>query len=130
MAVNCFCHNPVFHHLADKLLDEDGIKKVSDAMGKASDEECRTVSVMYTGGIIRPMKNGVANQVDAIGFHSGKVVAAGSVSEVTTQMDSLGATYATTELPNGHTLLPGLIEPHVRIVPTAMMMAWNDFGPF
>ena len=130
MAVNCFCHNPVFHHLADKLLDEDGIKKVSDAMGKASDEECRTVSVMYTGGIIRPMKNGVANQVDAIGFHSGKVVAAGSVSEVTTRMVSLGATYTTIELPDDHALLPGLIEPHVHVVATAMMMAWNDFSPF
>ena len=50
------CHNPVFQYLADTLLDEDGIKKVSDAMGEASDLEYQPESVMYAGGVIRPMK--------------------------------------------------------------------------
>ena len=130
MAESCFCHNPVFQFLADTLLDKDGIQQVSDAMGKAGDLECQPVSVMYTGGVIRPMKDGVVNQVGAIGFHNGHVVAAGSVSEVKIRMDSLGVTYTTTELANDNALLPGLIEPHVHIVPTAMMMAWNDFSPF
>ena len=128
--IACGCHNPVSQFLADTLLDKDGIQQVSDAMGKAGDLECQPVSVMYTGGVIRPMKNGVANQVDAIGFHNGHVVAAGSVSEVKIRMDSLGVTYTTTELANGNALLPGLIEPHVHIVPAAMMMAWHDFSPF
>ena len=130
MTETCHCHNPVFQLLADTLLDEDGIKKTSEAMGVAGDLECQPVSVMYTGGVIRPMKNGAVDQVDAIGFHSGKVVAAGSESEVTTQMDNLGKTYTTIKLSNGQTLLPGLIEPHVHIVATAMTMAWNDFSPF
>ena len=130
MAESCCCHNPVSQFLADTLLDKDGIQQVSDAMGKAGDLECQPVSVMYTGGVIRPMKNGVANQVDAIGFHNGHVVAAGSVSEVKIRMDSLGVTYTTTELANGNALLPGLVEPHVHIVPAAMMMAWHDFSPF
>ena len=130
MAETCHCHNPVFQLLADTLLDEDGIKKTSEAMGEAGDLECQPVSVMYTGGVIRPMKNGNVHQVDAIGFHSGKVVAAGPESKVKSQMDHLGETYATIKLANGQTLLPGLIEPHVHIVATAMTMAWNDFSPF
>lgn len=33
-------------------------------------------------------------------------------------------------LEHDQTLLPGLIEPHVHIVPTAMTMSWLDLSPF
>ncbi|WP_337735820.1 amidohydrolase [Photobacterium sp. MCCC 1A19761] len=90
-----------------------------------------TTSVMYSGGIIRPMIDGCTDTVEAIGFDGGKVVAVGSVAEVSVQMRALGMH------PDNHillkekqTLLPGLIEPHVHIVPTALTMGWLDLGPY
>lgn len=94
-------------------------------------DETRPVSVMYTGGTIRPMIGGSASKVDAIGFHDGKVVAVGSSDKVKAAMDSLNTQYSTRNLDNGKkTLLPGLIEPHVHIVYTATFMSWEDYGPF
>ena len=89
-------------------------------------------SIMYTGGTIRPLAGGVVETVvEAIGFHGGKVVAAGSKSDVTAEMNSVAGKYIVEELSKGQTLLPGLIEPHVHIVSTALTTAdWNDIGPF
>ena len=88
------------------------------------------VTVIYTGGIIRPIAEGSMSKVDAIGFHDGKVVTAGSLDQVKKEMGSLGVSYSTVQLSDGQTLIPGMIEPHVHIVSTAITMAWNDFGPF
>ena len=87
-------------------------------------------TVMYTGGIIRPIAEGSMSKVDAIGFHDGKVVTAGSLKQVKEKMDGLGVSYSTVQLSDSQTLIPGMIEPHVHIVSTAITMAWNDFGPF
>ena len=88
------------------------------------------VTMMYTGGTIRALVGGSIDQVDAIGFHDGKVHAVGSRDYVKTKMESLQTHYQEIPLPNGHALIPGLIEPHVHIVPTAIFSTWNDFGPF
>lgn len=129
--LHCTCLNPVWKHLENNLIDEDVIQKLSDST-KETKKVSEPVSVMYTGGTIRPLKGGTVEKiVKAIGFHDGKVVAAGSKDEVAAQLDSLSVNYAKIELSKGQTLLPGLIEPHVHIVPTAMIMAGcNDFGPF
>ena len=127
--VHCTCHNPVWKYLEDTLFTEEVIKQFRESMGeKISASE--PVSIMYTGGTIRPVKDGKMDTVEAIGFHDGRVVAMGSKSEVLARMNGLGVKYAQVALRDGHTLLPGFIEPHVHIVPTAMMMGWNDFGPF
>ena len=126
--MHCICHNPVWNYFGDTLFsDESVIKQISDLKRDVSVEP---VSVMYTGGTIRPIIGGSMNKVDAIGFHGGQVVASGSKANVTAQMDTLGTSYATIELSDGLTLLPGLIEPHVHIVLTAIMKGWHDFGPF
>lgn len=130
--VYCSCLNLVWKFLEDNLINQDVIDKLSK-LDKGAKKECvsEPVSVMYTGGIIRPLKGGTVDVVvQAIGFHNGKVVAAGSKDEVVARMDSLSGNYATIELSKGQTLLPGLIEPHVHVVPTAAMAGWNDFGPF
>lgn len=88
-----------------------------------------STTVMYTGGTIRPIIEGSVAKVDAIGFHDGKVDAVGSLDYVKTMMDSLNTSYLTVNL-STETLIPGMIEPHVHIVPTAFFMGWNDFGPF
>ena len=79
-----------------------------------------------------PCFRGSADKVvEAVGFHDGKVVAAGNKGDVVGKMESVAGSYTTCELSKGQTLLPGLIEPHVHIVSTALITAgWNDFGPF
>ncbi len=85
-------------------------------------------SVMYTGGIIRPIVDGKVDKVEAIGFHDGKVNAVGTEAYVMAKMSGLNPTHH--RLPDGHTLLPGLIAPHLHIVAKAILSSWNDFGPF
>ena len=87
-------------------------------------------TMMYTGGTIRALVGGSIDKVDAIGFHDGKVHAVGSQDYVKNKMDSLQTHCQNISLPDGHALIPGLIEPHVHIVPTAVFMTWNDFSPF
>lgn len=127
----CTCLNPAWKYLEGNLITKDVIQTLSASM-KGSKVRCdsQPVSIMYTGGTIRPLMGGkVEETVKAIGFHDGRVVAAGSKARVVAQMGK--RVYETVELTEGQTLLPGLIEPHVHIVATAMMMAgWNDFGPF
>ena len=87
-------------------------------------------TIMYTGGMIRALVGGCTDKVEAIGFHDGKVHAVGSRDYVKTKMERLQTCYQEISLPNGQALIPGLIEPHVHIIPTAIFMTWNDFGPF
>ena len=129
--MDCVCYNPVWKYFGDTVFsDKARIKQISDSTKVKSDATPDPVSVMYTGGTIRPIIGGSMSKVDAIGFHDGQVVASGSKAHVMAEMDKLGTKYSTVELSNGLTLLPGLIEPHVHIVPTAMMIGWHNFGPF
>ena len=103
--MHCICHNPVWKYFGDTLFSNEAIiKQISDLKRDASVDP---VSVMYTGGTIRPIIGGSISKVDAIGFHGGQVVALGSKADVVAQMDNLGTSYATIELSDGLTLLPG-----------------------
>ena len=129
--MHCICFNRVWKYLGDTLFSDEAVmKQISDTKEEEVDFSAEPISVMYTGGTIRPVVDGAIDKVDAIGFHGGRVVALGSKSDVIAEMDNLGTKYTTVELSDGQTLLPGLIEPHLHIVPTAMMMGWHDFGPF
>ena len=132
--VRCNCLNPAFKYLENKLITAENIAKLFARARKVdrSLHGSEPVSIMYTGGTIRPLKDGNVDMVvESIGFHDGKVAAVGSKEEVTTKMDTLGVNYTTAKLFEGQTLLPGMIEPHVHIISTAMILtAWNDFGPF
>ncbi|UXI03041.1 amidohydrolase [Photobacterium sp. TY1-4] len=127
----CACHNPLWtsfagHHSSLGNSADTGAGKV-----QSPEDLLPTTSVMYSGGIIRPMIDGSTDTVEAIGFDGGKVAVVGSIAEVSVQMRALGMH------PDNHivlqekqTLLPGLIEPHVHIVPTALTMGWLDMGPY
>lgn len=123
----CGCNNPFF----------DVIKSISDAWPDMDTLAVKplpdVMNVMYVagaGGKIRPMLKGNVATVESIGFYDGKVVALGEIDSVAVAMSSKGSDYQTIELSNGQTLLPGLIEPHVHIVPSALMNGFADFGVF
>ena len=96
--------------------------------GQATAQQAQTL--MISGGIIRPMTGGSTNTVEAIGIANGSVVVTGTLNTVTTYMDQYYPGYKTKQLTGTQTLLPGLIEPHVHIVPTAIMTGWIDVSPF
>lgn len=125
---HCGCHNPMWKELEDKLFDKEVIDKIP--WDNSEKDESYSISAIYKGGTIRPMINGEVNIVEAIGMHNGKVVATGSEQDVIQAMKELSINFLTIELEEGQTLLPGLIEPHVHIVPTALMMGWHNFGAF
>lgn len=66
------------------------------------------LSIVYTGGTIRPLACGVIDKVEAMGIHNGKVVACGTKSQVICQMNALGIEYKMKELSCGQTLMPGM----------------------
>lgn len=141
---HCGCHNPIFDLFTKKPVDEKDECGLSKKMLNLLRSECpeqnklekdyKIETRIYHGGNIRPMINGI-EKVDAIGFASGKVIALGDFEYVKKKISKYlkknrinKLTHKQViKLKNNETLLPGLIEPHVHIVPTAMTMGkeWN-----
>jgi len=125
---HCACSNPVLKLLKDELFTPENFEQLPQQ--RITERKEQTEPFMVTGGTIRPMVNGAVDTVEAIGFANGVVVATGSEAEVTAFMQANFPGYTTRELEKGNTLLPGLIEPHIHLVPTAMLMGWTDLGAF
>ncbi len=128
----CSCHGPAWKFLEDFLSKNERLCSTAGKK-KIADPDLKPASIMYSGGTIRPITNGNANEtVDAIGFYDGRVLAVGCKDKVEKAMNEVAADcYVHHSLENGQTLLPGLIEPHVHIVLNASLSAgWNDFSPF
>ncbi|QWT40612.1 amidohydrolase [Dickeya dadantii] len=79
------------------------------------------------GGTILTLENGQNASVEAMGIQDGTIVATGSYDYVKTQMPP-----GTQEriLSGSQTLIPGLIEPHVHIIPTAVLGLATNVSPF
>ncbi|NRA52962.1 MAG: amidohydrolase [Gammaproteobacteria bacterium] len=129
----CACHNPGWNALAKRLFTPQNIAELAEQLAPVIEPESLilTACVMYSGGTIRPMIGGNTANVEAVGFANGQVAAVGSKYDVSAKMKALGMQ------PENHfilkpdeTLLPGFIEPHVHIVPTALTMGWHNFGAF
>ncbi|MGH1517961.1 amidohydrolase [Chryseobacterium sp. JK1] len=125
---HCSCNNPVLEILKEEIFSAENLTKINPGSGKPSHEKPQTL--MITGGIIRPMINGSTDTVEAIGISEGNIVITGKKSDVKDHMDKYYPGYETKELASRQALLPGLIEPHVHMVPTAMMQGWLDVSPF
>ncbi|WP_434391607.1 amidohydrolase [Melittangium boletus] len=108
--------------LEKELFQPELLNALSKSLQPAT--SATPASLLITGGTIRPLINGSTETVEALGIHGGKVVAAGTLAAVQAALSSQGITYTTRQLSAGQTLLPGLIEPHVHIVPTAMTGGW------
>jgi predicted amidohydrolase YtcJ len=124
----CACNNPVLEILKEELFSAENLAKIKPGPGNSPAQEPQTLLIY--GGIIRPMIDGSTVTVEAIGISEGYVIAVGNKNSVSAFMDQNFPSYQSKELTGTQTLLPGLIEPHVHMVPTAMMKEWADVGPF
>ncbi|OHX10449.1 amidohydrolase [Chromobacterium sphagni] len=86
-------------------------------------------AVIFHGGPIHTMEAPASRRVEAVGIGGGVIVAAGTLQEVRAQMDR-ARHHVTEHHLNGHTLLPGLIDPHVHILGSALNKAWHNVSPF
>ncbi|WP_223643728.1 amidohydrolase [Corallococcus sp. EGB] len=124
---HCGCNSPLVERLSKELLASkhfDTVTKVPVESGP----QLPPKGLLIYGGIIRPMIDGSTEEVEAIGFHEGKVVATGPRAYVEEQMQSRSVSFVRAQLNPTDTLLPGLIEPHVHIVASAMMSEFTDMG--
>lgn len=140
---HCSCNNPVLEILKEEIFSAENLTKMNPGSGKRGHEN-RQPLMISTGigigvgagvtirtGTIRPMIGGSTDKVDSIGIADGKVVVTGSGEDVENYMDTnYPAAYEKKELKGTQTLLPGLIEPHVHMIPTAIMHDWLDVSPF
>lgn len=134
---HCACHNPILDIFSKYFKnDEEIIEKIMDGFTESckSEDNYKVESVLYHGGTIRPMINNTFNTVEAIGFLNGKVIAVGTKKDVEKEMNKKinDTPYDTILLKDKQTLLPGLIDPHVHILPTAITMgdAWCNLSAF
>lgn len=125
---HCACNNPILALLKEELFSEANFSGLSTKTDAAQEEQ--SVTMMVSGGTIRPMTNGAVDTVPAIGFADGAVVVSGTEKEVRDFMQQNHPGFTSKVLDPKHVLLPGLIEPHVHIVPTALMMGWLELGGF
>lgn len=74
------------------------------------------------------MINGSADPVQAIAFRGDRVSAVGTIQHVLQVMH--GESFRQITLQDGQTLVPGMVDPHVHVVPSSVMTSWADFTPF
>lgn len=125
---HCACRNPVLEVLKEDLFSPENFAALPAIKSPA--QKPASTALMVSGGTIRPMIDGSVKPVAAIGFADGLVAVTGTEAEVKKFMEDNHPGFSKKVLESGQTLLPGLIEPHVHIVPTALMMSWVNLGPF
>ncbi|MBU9171890.1 amidohydrolase [Burkholderia gladioli] len=87
-------------------------------------------SVLFHGGHIYPNPHDIGLCVEAIGIADHRVVITGTLAEVRAAMAARGVPFREQQLDAEQTLLPGLIEPHAHMVPSALMTTWLDLSAF
>lgn len=127
----CACTNPVVTLLKKDLFGPENLALMTAGLPEKKAEVVQPAPIIFTGGIIRPMIDGKAEMVEAIGFAEGQVIATGSLSLVTGEMDvNFKDKYTVRHLEPDQTLLPGLFEPHIHVVFSGLMASFVDVGPF
>lgn len=127
----CACTNPVVTLLKEDLFGPENLALLTANLPEKKPEVVQPAPIVFTGGIIRPMTDGKADIVEAIGFAEGRVVSNGSLSSVIQEMDvNFKGGYTVRTLESNQTLLPGLFEPHIHVVFSGLMASFADVGPF
>ncbi|MBN3816395.1 amidohydrolase [Paraburkholderia sp. Se-20369] len=128
--LGCACCSP--HLLAGALSQnehewQDLLKEVSQLAAHRAPE-----AVIFHGGHIYPDPEDCNTRVEALGIADHKVIAAGTLDEVRRRVRSSHPEAREQGLKNGQTLLPGLIEPHAHLLPSAVFRTgpWHDLSAF
>ncbi|MEN2469563.1 amidohydrolase [Burkholderia sp. GS2Y] len=128
--LGCACCSP--HLLAGALGQNESewqelLKELSQLEAQSSPE-----AVIFHGGHIYPDPEDCNTRVEALGIAEHKVIATGALDEVRRRMRDSYPDAREQGLEPGQALLPGLIEPHAHLLPSAVFLTppWHDLSPF
>ncbi|MDO8047427.1 amidohydrolase [Janthinobacterium sp. SUN211] len=84
-------------------------------------------ATIFHNGNIHTMAADGSDQVAALGIAGGTIIATGTLDEVRQAMQPHQASEVDLD---GRTLLPGFVEPHMHILPSALYKSWLSLTPF
>jgi predicted amidohydrolase YtcJ len=132
--LQCSCCNPIWK----ALIPDVALGEINNKNNNTDDGEKPETIIFVAGtnpndkndekvGYIQTMAGGNDVMVEAIGIKDGYIVTTGSYDNVKAKMPE-----GTKEkiIYGGQTLLPGFFEPHIHILPTAVLNMATDVGPF
>ncbi|WP_423367542.1 amidohydrolase [Burkholderia sp. LMG 32019] len=128
--LGCACCSP---HLVATALGQ-GEHEWQDLLEELSRTEAQRApeAVIFHGGRIYPDPEDTSKLVEALGIADHKVIAAGTLDDVRRRVREKYPEAREQTLDDGQTLLPGLIDPHMHILPSAVFQIdpWVDLSPF
>ncbi|WP_161627405.1 amidohydrolase family protein, partial [Pseudogulbenkiania ferrooxidans] len=125
------CSMPHLPSLLSKLPDPQQALQDLEAALKQALPSHAPVRAVFCGGPIYTVAANGNQRVEALGIADGVIVATGSLQLVETAMEAQmpGQAYDRIDLA-GRTLLPGLIDPHAHVLPSALYRHWLQLTPF
>lgn len=141
--LHCSCCNPLWKALIPNV---DLTKLYEYEEDEKEDEESQ--SIIFTTvfekpnkpadfesvGYIQTMEGGKDVMVEAVGIIGGYIKAVGKYIDVKNKITELNKEKTKTVIEkyiyNGQTLLPGFFEPHIHIIPSAVVDMATNVGPF
>ncbi|WP_112480054.1 amidohydrolase [Vibrio variabilis] len=137
--IHCSCCSPLWKYLLPTIELEEGELSYVSYEGKVN-KASPTALIFRTEqsipieqrqyselGYIQTLEAGQDKTVEAVGVVDGKIVATGSYELVS---KAIAGEAEERIVHSGQTLLPGLVEPHLHIIPTAAFNLLLDVGPF
>ena len=136
--LGCSCCSPLWKHIIPKNLHQS-VPQLSQLNEPKSSQDRYQLFEADGCGTIETVAQGKSHQVDALLVKNDKIFAVGDLKDVMEKFTSQPHITAEDErylendrikISDSQTLLPGLIEPHVHILPTAWFDTGVDLGPF
>ncbi|WP_046157674.1 amidohydrolase [Chromobacterium vaccinii] len=126
------CSLPLLAQLDQPQLSQDDwlreLEALAPELGKLFPHSSKQESAIFHGGAIRPLAASGPDQVAALGISGGRIIAMGELDGVRAAMSG-HSPYKEIDL-NGRALLPGLIDPHMHITPSAVFRSWISLSAF
>jgi predicted amidohydrolase YtcJ len=141
--LHCSCCNPLWKALIpnvdlSKLYEYENEKEVEKSQSiiftTLIPENIKAELEVKSEGYIQTMEGGKDVMEEAVGIKDGLIKAVGSYEDVKRIMTELNKEKTETVIEkyiyNGQTLLPGFFEPHIHIIPSAVVDMATNVGPF
>lgn len=116
---DCGCGGPLYSGLAALLPTP------AAAPTGSRPPRVRTGTTVFVGATVLPV-DAAFSEAEALAIRDGRILAVGSETDVRAAAGDDAEVIDRT----GSTILPGFIEPHAHLLPTALLDTFTDIGPF
>ncbi|WP_436793341.1 amidohydrolase [Actinospongicola halichondriae] len=116
---DCGCGGPLYSGLGALLPVPDA------GAGSRRPQRMRTGTTVFVGATVLPVDDAFS-EAEALAIRDGRIIAVGTEADVREAAGDDAEVIDRT----GSTILPGFIEPHAHLLPTALLDTFTDVGPF